>query len=169
MSSAGEKPGCLSMAKRDQAINTYVSQTTKSEVQERARQADKSVSTYVADLLRREMQREAADNLAAETRAEERLEELVELGKDEMRQVARDIADMHAKTGTYAAANFELLKHNHKDAIRRDALGTASRRIREPLDETLANLDSEGQSLDENGDNTNESSGRSLDDRLGSE
>ena len=160
------------MAKRDQAINTYVSETTKKEVQERARQADKSVSTYVADLLRREMQREASDNLAAETRAEERLEELIALGKDEMRQTAREIADMHAKTGTYAAANFELLKREYNDTLRRDALSTGSRRLREPLDETLTNLDSADEPPDETGENTtesSESSGRSLDERLGRE
>jgi hypothetical protein len=86
------------MAKRDQAINTYVSETTKKEVQERAREQDKSVSTYVADLIRHEMQREATDNLSSEIRAEERLEELIALGKDEMRETAREIADMHAKT-----------------------------------------------------------------------
>lgn len=160
------------MAKRDQAINTYVSETTKSEVTERARLADKSVSTYVADLLRREMRREASDNLAAETRAEERLEELIALGKDEMRQTAREIADMHAKTGTYAAANFELLKRDYNDTLRRDALSTGSRRVREPLDETLANLDSEGEPPDETTEDTDassESGGRSLDERLGTE
>lgn len=160
------------MAKRDQAINTYVSETTKKEVQERAREQDKSVSTYVADLIRHEMQREATDNLSSEIRAEERLEELIALGKDEMRETAREIAEMHAKTGTYAAANFELLKRDHKDALRRDALSTGSRRVREPLDETLADLETPGESGEtdlgtDDSEDSNDSDRRSLDERLG--
>jgi hypothetical protein len=162
------------MAKRDQAINTYVSETTKTEVEERARQADKSVSTYVADLIRHEMRREASDNLATETRAEERLEELIALGKDEMRQTAREIANIHSKTGTYAAANFELLKRDFSDTRRRDALATGSCRVRQPLDETLSELQTPTESAEERtpDDESADSEGssrRSLDERLGSE
>lgn len=154
------------MAKRDHAINTYVSEMTKNEVTERAREADKTVSTYVADLIQREMQREATDNLSSEYRAEQRLQELIALGKDEMREVAREIADMHAKTGTYAAANFELLKHDYKPAQRTDALSTGSRRVREPLDETLASMDLDA---DDDGDpvESSDHAGRDLDERLG--
>lgn len=160
------------MTKRDNAISTYVSETTKNEVEERARKEDVTVSTYVADLIRREMRREASDNLAAEIRAEERLQELIALGKDEMREVAREIAEMHAKTGTYAAANFELLKRDHKDALRRDALSTGSRRVRQPLDETLAEFDAESTTIEDSSDETGEtddSGRRSLDERLGTE
>lgn len=57
--------------------------------------------------------------------------------------------ELNAKTGAYAAANFELLKHDHKDALRRDALQVGAQRMRDDLDQTLTDLDRTAPAEDE--------------------
>jgi hypothetical protein len=77
---------------------------------------------------------EAEDALASEVHAEERIQELTTIAVDEIRETATEMRELNAKTGAYAAANFELLKGDYKDATRRDALATGSRRMRADLD-----------------------------------
>lgn len=136
------------LMERDNQITLYVSDETKAELEQRAEEEDMSVSPYIDTIIRRYFVMEAEDQIATEVRAEERLEELIALGKDELRDVARDIADMNAKMGAYAAANFELMKTDHPDAMRRDALSTGSRRIRQDVDVVHDELDAAAQTDD---------------------
>jgi hypothetical protein len=119
--------------KRDNQITLYVSDDTQAELQRRAREEGMDVSPFIDLLIRRYFQMEAEEQIATEARAAERLEELVALGKDELRELTREIADMNAKMGAYAAANFELAKQDHEDAMRRDALATGAERIRKDV------------------------------------
>ena len=116
--------------RRDNKLTVYVSDDTKATLERRAQQEGMDVSPYVDMVLRRYFTLEAEEEIATEVRAAERIEELVALGKDELRELTREIADMNAKMGVYAAANFELMKHDHEDAMRRDALATGAERIR---------------------------------------
>ena len=119
--------------KRDNKLTVYVSDDTLATVQRRAQQENMDVSPYVDTVLRRYFQMEAEEEIAEEVRAAERIEELVALGKDELRETTREIAEMNAKMGAYAAANFELMKQDHEDAMRRDALATGADRIRKDV------------------------------------
>lgn len=119
--------------KRDNKLTVYVSDDTKATLERRAQQEDMDVSPYIDTVLRRYFTLEAEEEIANEVRAAERIEELVALGKDELRELTREIADMNAKMGAYAAANFELQKTDHDDAMRRDALATGAERIRKDV------------------------------------
>jgi len=119
--------------KRDNKLTVYVSDDTKATLERRAQQEGMDVSPYIDTVLRRYFTLEAEEQISHEARAAERIEELVALGKDELRELTREIADMNAKMGVYAAANFELLKRDHPDARRRDALATASDRLQKDL------------------------------------
>jgi thioesterase domain-containing protein len=119
--------------RRDNKLTVYVSDDTLATVERRAQQEDMDVSPYIDTVLRRYFTLEAEEEIADEVRAAERIEELVALGKDELRELTREIAEMNAKMGAYAAANFELAKQDHEDAMRRDALATGAERIRKDV------------------------------------
>lgn len=110
----------------------------KREIRERAEEQDRSMSDYAADALRQHLNDEQAREIDAETRVEEAMQEIVALGKDELRRTARQIAGMNARMGVYSIANWELIKQEYPDAKRRDALSIGSRRLRKSVDEPLA-------------------------------
>lgn len=125
--------GALSVA-RDTQITVYVDDEMKDCLDERVEDSNETISSYANKAIEQRLQAEANDELAREVRAEERIRELVSIATDEVKQATEEMRDLNAKTGAYAAANFELLKSDHKDAIRRDALATGSRRMRVDLD-----------------------------------
>lgn len=110
----------------------------KREIRERAEAENRSMSEYAARAIRVHLEEEKASEIDAETRVEEAMQEIVALGKDELRRTARQIAGMNARMGVYSVANWELIKQEHPDAVRRDALSTGSRRLRKSLDAPLA-------------------------------
>lgn len=122
------------MSRRENSLIAYVSEDLKREVKQRADDEDETVSEYLNRIIRRQLQMEAEDALASEVHAEERIRELTTIAVDEIRETATEMRELNAKTGAYAAANFELLKGDYKDATRRDALATGSRRMRTDLD-----------------------------------
>lgn len=122
------------MSGRTHQITIYVTAERKTELQQRADDRDDSVSGVINDMIERQLQHEAQDVIASETRAEERIQELVSLGVEEMAATAAEIRDMNAKFGTYAIANFEMLKRDHSAHVRKTALTTGARRIRQDLD-----------------------------------
>ena len=106
---------------RTERITTYVDVETKQQLEKDADGAGKSVSTHVHDLIEREQRRDTTDQRLRELNAEERLEGLI-----------ADIKDIQARAGVYAVANFELLKQEYPDPLRRQALAAGSRRLRDP-------------------------------------
>lgn len=158
--------------KRDNKLTVYVSDDTQATLERRAQQEDMDVSPYVDAVLRRYFQMEAEEEIATEVRAAERIEELVSLGKDELRELTREIAEMNAKMGAYAAANFELMKQDYPDAMRRDALATGSERIRKDVavvqDELVDDVDAPAGSIENRSesDATAEDDDRSIFDDL---
>ena len=129
---------------RDEQISIYVTEELKREIDRLAEADDVSRSEYLFQLLADAVEREAADDFAQEINAEARIRELIEIATDEMTQATEEMRDMQAKAGAYAAANFELMKSDHKDAMRRDALRTGARRLRQDLDVVADDLDSGG-------------------------
>lgn len=74
--------------RRDNPLTTYVSDETKTEIEQRARDEDETVSTYLDRLIRRQLAMEAQEDIASETRAEERIEEVATIAVDEIQQTA---------------------------------------------------------------------------------
>jgi hypothetical protein len=144
---------------RDNKLTFYVEDETKAELEARADDADQSISTYLRDMTLGHLRREAQDELASEVRAEERIQELISTGVERMERTAEQMADMQAKAGVYAAANFELMKTDHKDAQRRDALSTGARRLRQDVDAVHAELDDTAETATADGDATDDEKG----------
>lgn len=72
--------------KRDNSLTTYVSDETKDEIEQRARDEDETVSTYLDRLIRRQLAQEAQEDIASETRAEERIREVATIAVEEIEQ-----------------------------------------------------------------------------------
>lgn len=143
---------------RDEQISIYVTEELKREIDRLAEADDVSRSEYLFQLLADAVEREAADDFAQEINAEARIRELIEIATDEMTQATEEMRDMQAKAGAYAAANFELMKSDHKDAMRRDALRTGARRLRQDLDVVADDLDSGGAERRESDEDTSSDS-----------
>ena len=128
---------------RTNELSFYATDATKREIDRRAEAEDLSRSDFLNQLVVRYLQQDDADDFADEVHAEDRIRELIQIATDEMQQATAEMRDLNAKAGAYAAANFELLKTDHKDATRRDALSTGSRRMRKDLDVVAGELGSE--------------------------
>lgn len=123
------------MTGRSNPITVYVTDERKAHLQRRAEAQDDSISGLVNDMIDRHLQEEAQGSVAAETRAEERIQELITLGVEEITDAAQDLRDLQAKTGAYAIASFELQKRDYSDYVRNEALTTGAKRIhRDPED-----------------------------------
>ncbi|WP_139231279.1 hypothetical protein [Halostagnicola kamekurae] len=116
---------------RDREITFYSDEQTLRELDELADEQDTTRSTLVFELVREGLRREREGAVSAETRAAERLQDLLDDGLSDMEHTAREIQDLNAKTGVYAVAAFELVKKHHGEAAIREALQTGSRRLRE--------------------------------------
>jgi hypothetical protein len=79
--------------RRDNPLTTYVSDETKAEIEQRARDEDETVSTYLDRLIRRELAREAQEDIASETRAEERIREVATVAVDEIQHTTDRMRD----------------------------------------------------------------------------
>lgn len=173
---------------RDNQLTVYIEDDIKQELERNAAEEDQTVSTYAANLLERQLQADATDEIEREQNAEERLNELIALGKDELTQMGteitelqQDIRELHAKTGVYAVANWEVLKQGVDDEERRAALSTGSQRLRDdcdPADAEPATETGETTATDERqgpfermneADDAQDDDRRSLDERLGEE
>jgi len=122
------------MGGRDTQITVYVTDERKAELKQRADEEDTSMSGIINDMIDRQLQQDAQDAIASEARAEERIQELISVGTEQMVETAKEIRDMNAKFGAYTIANFELMKQDRSDHVRKDALDTGARRMRQDLE-----------------------------------
>ncbi|MFC7158033.1 hypothetical protein ACFQPA_21900 [Halomarina halobia] len=120
---------------RDQRLTLYVGKGEKGQIEEEADERDLSVSEYLYRLVQKQRQSEAAERLIEESEAERHIEQLLADGRDELVAVADDVRDLSARGNVYAIALWELLKTEHPDTERREALSTAARRLRIPVEE----------------------------------
>jgi uncharacterized membrane protein YheB (UPF0754 family) len=79
--------------RRDNPLTTYVSDETKAEIEQRARDEDETVSTYLDRLIRRQLATEAQEDIASEARAEERIREVAAVAVDEIQQTTERMRD----------------------------------------------------------------------------
>jgi hypothetical protein len=121
------------MGGRDTQITVYVTDERKAELKQRADEEDTSMSGIINDMIDRQIQQDAQDAIASEARAEERIQELISVGTEQMVETAKEIRDMNAKFGAYTIANFELMKQDRSDHVRQEALDTGARWMRQDL------------------------------------
>ncbi|WP_148416558.1 hypothetical protein [Haloferax sp. KTX1] len=125
------------MGGRDTQITVYVTDERKAELKQRADEEDTSMSGIINDMIDRQLQQDAQDAIASEARAEERIQELISVGTEQMVETAKEIRDMNAKFGAYTIANFELMKQDRSAHVRQEALDTGARRIRQDLETSI--------------------------------
>lgn len=123
----------------DQRIAGYVSEQTKQDLEQRADHEDISVSALIRRYVQRGLRQDAEGDVAAEARAAEHLQQVLDDGLREFHTIARQIQDLNAKNGAYSAANFELIKQGVADAQRKKALQTGARRMQadDPIGDAL--------------------------------
>lgn len=133
---------------RTEGVSLYLTPAEKDAVEWEAAAADESLSAYLTRLVRQQRQQDAEAELAETLNPENRLLDVAAEATyrmtesvDCVEQMAEYIREMHACSGTYAAANFELLKRDVADPYRQDALRTGRRRMRTPLDDVLGDGD----------------------------
>ncbi|WP_254547194.1 hypothetical protein [Halomarina pelagica] len=126
---------------RDAPLTLYVEQETKDQLHREADDRGLSLSAYCHQLLDQARKEDAQEELAEELNAEQRLREIATTATEELQQTAADIRDMNAKLGVYAVANWELLKQEHPDSLRQEALRTGRRRLRTPLGDHSVDVD----------------------------
>lgn len=138
---------------RDKKITLYVEQEKKDDLAREANDRNLSLSEYILQLVDQSRLADTQEDIARERNAEERLEAIVAQAKDELAQIAanvdernRALADMNAKLGVYAIANWELLKPDVSDTRRQDALAAGRRRLRDPLADHADLLTEDGES-----------------------
>jgi len=136
------------MGGRDTQITVYVTDERKAELKQRADEEDTSMSGIINDMIDRQLRQDAQDAIASEARAEERIQELISVGTEQMVETAKEIRDMNAKFGAYTIANFELMKQDRSAHVRKDALDTGARRIRQDLETGIQEV-GEGTSVTE--------------------
>jgi len=131
---------------RTEPVKSYVSEATLKELDREADQRGMSRSSLIETYIRRGLRQDREDELEAQSRAARELQDVIDQGLDDFRDVARQIQDLNAKTGVYSAATFELLKQGHPDSTVQDALSVGSRRLRDDVD--VEDTDSSVQSDD---------------------
>lgn len=129
---------------RDKTISVHVSGSLKREIDDMAHEAGVTTSAYLRRMMKQHVTEEKVDEIAYEVRAEERLEEITTLAKDEIRreieefnETAKAVQELTARAGVYSVANFELQARQHTGGQPKTALATGSRRLRENLLEGL--------------------------------
>lgn len=122
------------MASRDEKVSIYLTKERKNELERQAEHEDVSLSAYINRLLGRQLILDKKDEIAAETHAAEQLQQLIDRGTRQLRDVTDDLREMQAKQGVYAIANFEFLKQQQKEQTINDALSTGARRLRNNVD-----------------------------------
>lgn len=145
------------MGGRDTQITVYVTDERKAELKQRADEEDTSMSGIINDMIDRQLQQDAQDAIASEARAEERIQELISVGTEQMVETAKEIRDMNAKFGAYTIANFELMKQDRSAHVRKDALDTGARRIRQDLETGIQEVGEDTSATEASAETTTES------------
>jgi len=146
------------MGGRDTQITVYVTDERKAELKQRADEEDTSMSGIINDMIDRQLQQDAQDAIASEARAEERIQELISVGTEQMVETAKEIRDMNAKFGAYTIANFELMKQDRSDHVRQEALNTGARRMRQDLETSIQEVGEDTSATKASAETTTESS-----------
>lgn len=148
----------------DKPVKGYVDEQTKKDVQRRADELGISQSALVRKYVKRGLRQDREEQIDAESRAVQRLEQAVDQRLNRLEDLEDDLRDLMARGSAYSIANFELVKTEYGQAQRRESLQTAANRLRD--DETIADAVDQDQDQDGAGDVEDDSDGDSLMDRV---
>lgn len=129
---------------RTKRVTFYVSESEQNALKREAEERDKSLSAYCLQLVRRQRQLDAEDQLAEDLNVEQRLEEItqraidrIDDSVDDVEETTEALRDLHARAGNYPLVNFRLLMRAHRppEAWIDEQFTWSRNRLREPLAE----------------------------------
>ncbi|MDL5363898.1 hypothetical protein [Halalkalicoccus sp. NIPERK01] len=129
---------------RTKRVTFYVSESEQNALKREADERDKSLSAYCLQLIRRQRQLDAEDQLAEDLNVEQRLEEITQRAIDRIDDSVEDVEettealrDLHARAGNYPLVNFRILMRAHRppEAWINEQFTWSRNRLREPLSE----------------------------------
>lgn len=116
-------------------ISSYVEDDLNEEIERLAEEADQSKSEFIAETLRNRVHQENIDEVNHETHAERRIEELVGQARDEVTGATDDLQNYLAVIGVHSIGTWELLKEEHGEVARQQALNKGAERLREDFEQ----------------------------------
>jgi transposase-like protein len=122
------------MSEKSEKIATYVDESQKKAIKSAADRNDMTMAAWMRQAAERQLRAERQDEIVENTKAEQRIERLIDQATTEIAQAAEGMHELQAKTGVYTIANFELLKTGFSDPKRQQALSTGSQRLRDDLE-----------------------------------
>lgn len=131
---------------RDERIDCHVESSLKRDIREIAEENDQSISEFVRDILKKEVAEQKRHDVVRETKAAEKLEQIIAQGKDEIRQeikefnqTAKAVQSLTARAGVYSVANYEMIRQDESisQTMQNDARSTGARRLRKDIIEDL--------------------------------
>ncbi|WP_267644009.1 hypothetical protein [Haloarchaeobius amylolyticus] len=129
------------MPRRDNQIDVYLDTDLYQEVVARANEANKSKSGYVAEVLEAHVQNDLMTEIGHEAAVERRIEELVAHATDEVTDATNGLEEAILQTGVYSVAAWELVKGNHGEVARQNAMQAGRRRVRDQANQLGSDLD----------------------------
>lgn len=129
---------------RTKRVTFYVSESEQNALKREADERGKSLSAYCLQLIRRQRQLDAEEQLAEDLNVEQRLEEITQRAIDriddsvgEVEETTEALRDLHARAGNYPLVNFRILMRQHRppEAWIDEQFTWSRNRLREPLAE----------------------------------
>lgn len=119
---------------RSEQVKVWVTEQTKAELVAEAERRGISQSQLANQYIERGLRQDKEEDVSAETRAAQQLQDIIDQGLDEFEDIARDIREMQARSGAHSVATFELIKDGYSETTIQDAFVTGRDRLREDAD-----------------------------------
>lgn len=119
---------------RTKRITFYVNASERDALKQEADDRGKSLSGYCLQLIRRQRQLDAEEQLAEDLNVEQRLTQIIDEAAEDMAEAAQALEEQQRLSGKYSIALWELLKADYADPKRKDAIATSHERLNKVID-----------------------------------
>lgn len=163
---------------RTEPITFYLSEDEKQAIQREADDADRTLSSHVAKLVRKQRKRDAEEEISENLGPEQRIEELTAQATEQIEEsvghvesVASDLRDIQARSAVYPIINFRMLQRQYgaPEAWINDEFSRASDKLTQPIGEhdPTEGIATDDDLAGDEGTDDGDDSGDDLSDRLG--
>lgn len=136
---------------RTKRVTFYVDEDEREALKREADAAGKSLSSYVLQLVRRQRQLDAEEELSDSLNVEQRLDQIASDAIEDMSEAAQAIEEQQRLSGKYSIALWELLKTDYADPRRQQALETSHARLNKVIDMEPPDTDDDSDDDDRDG------------------
>lgn len=122
------------MARRHNQLNVYLEDDLYDEIEDRAADAEMSMSRYAAEVLESHVQNQLAGEINQQSAVERRLEELAAHAAEEITDATGGLEEAILQGSIHSIATWELVKTGHGEVQQQQAIQAGSERVREEAD-----------------------------------